>query len=189
MSDSEEKQVELEDLDELPQDQQPFRWRSRLFAGIIMLLLSFIGLVVTRVYPDKSWVYWVILSFVYAIICLWLSIFLSRYKTRLFRHLGQEALHWIASLVAIYIIILQVNEGVVGNLEGGITIMIILALATFIAGIYIDGTFMLVGFVLGVFTLITTLVKSFFILIALIIVIIAIIFTAFIARYKRERFE
>lgn len=178
-----------EHKEQQPPKHQPFRWRSRLFAGIIMLLLGFIGLIVTRVYPDTSWIYWSVLSFVYAIICIWLSLFLSRWKTNEHHTIWRETLHWNATLATVYILILQVNHGVIGNFEGGITIMIALALATFLAGIYIDGTFMLVGFVIGLFTLVITLIQSFFIVIAIIIVVIAIILSVLIARYKRDRFK
>lgn len=165
-----------------------FRWRGRLFAALLMLLLAFVGLVITDMYPQNSWWYWSVLCVVYAIICIWLSLFLRRSKVSEHHVLWRELVHWIALLVAVYLVHLQVNAGIVGNLEGGLLISVLLALTTFIAGLYIDSTFLLIGIVLALFVAAFTLVQVYLTLVAIPIIIVAGIIIFLMSHHSRNHY-
>lgn len=166
-----------------------FRWRGRMATAIIMLLLGFLGLIITNTYPDISWIYWAILSVIYALLCIWLSIFLKRWNVRPGHSVWRDIVHWIALLVAVYLNIIQVNAGVIGTLEGGILNMELLALATFLGGIYIDATFILIGLTLAYFVIVISLIQSYLLAAAIPIVIIAAIIIIIVARYRRQRYN
>jgi len=158
---------------------RPNHWKARLTISLILLALSFIGMIITDFVPALAWIYWSYMIPVFAILCL----IISYLDTKKGKHISgvtvwHEILHWAALLVAVYLIAIFVHWGVMSNIVAGLFILISLALATFLAGIYIDVTFVFIGVLLGFFTLVSAFFMKYLFIITIpaCIVIIALLF-------------
>ncbi|MBS0604899.1 MAG: hypothetical protein JSS60_07670 [Verrucomicrobia bacterium] len=126
--------------------------RLRLVVALLMLALGFIGVIVTDVRKDGAWTYWRFLCIVYAILSLGLSWHLRKqgWKTSLLT-LWHEVAHWAGLMGAIIIASYFVQIGMIGRFEASLLTLLLLALATYLAGIYTESTFILIGVMLGGF--------------------------------------
>ena len=62
-----------------------------------------------------------------------------------------ELAQWFGLILAVYLISTFVNIGLMGRFEAGLVVLTLLALTIFIAGIYVETTFILIGLLLGIF--------------------------------------
>lgn len=129
-------------------------WRSRLIVGLFMLILAFVGLIITDISKEGAWEYWRAMTPIYALLSIGLSLHLRKntdisIKTEIW----QEILHWSGLIGSVYLISSFVNMGFIGRFEAGLVILVLLSLATFLAGIYHDFLFFIIGLVLASFSL------------------------------------
>ena len=155
------------------QNKEAHPWRARLTVGLLMLILAFIGLIITDLVKDGAWIYWRAMVPVYAILSLALSLYLRSQSHAHHSRIWQEVLHWIGLILAVYIVSTFVNIGLVGRYEAGLQVLAMLALTTFLAGIYHDIIFLILGVILGVFTLGAALFNQYLYTIMLPITILA----------------
>lgn len=150
--------------------------KRRLGASVVLLVLAFVGIIITDFIPRWSLTYWSIMLPVFALVCLWLS-WVDDHEKRKFAGitLWHEFLHWVATLASVYITAMFVHAGLISNIIAGLFVLMLLALSTFIAGIYIDTTFMIIGALLGIFALIAVLFIKYLLIVAIPISIIALI--------------
>lgn len=153
-------------------------WKVRFAVSLIMLFLAFLGMIFSG---DKAWIYWRAITPVYAA----LSIGLSWYLKRKQRKLWHELAHWAALLLSIYILSLLVSMGFMGSAEGGVETILLLALATFLAGIYTEPTLMVVGTILGLSVVGMGYISKYFYGIALPVIVIALILIFYITRRQK----
>lgn len=143
-------------------------WIARLGVGLFMLILAFIGLIITDVRSKGGWNYWRWIVPIYAIVALWLSWYLRRRKHSLSPvTLWHELLHWIGLIVAVFLISFFVSEGLIGRFQAALAMLTLIALGVFLAGIYIETTFLFVGIFLGVFSLAIALIYEYLYAIAI----------------------
>ena len=125
-------------------------WKIRFIFVCLLVILAFIGLVVTDVKEDGGWWYWRLIIPVFAISSIWLSWYMRKkslpQKGRL---IWQELVHWLGLVFAVLLVSKIVNIGIMGRFEASIMILILLALTTFTAGVYTEFTFIFVGLLLG----------------------------------------
>lgn len=152
------------------------KWRVRLGVSIVLLVLSFVGIIVTSFISRWSLTYWGFMIPVFALLCLWLS-WIDYHDKHKFSGitLWHEFLHWIATLAAVYIVAVFVHNGLVSNITAGLFVLMLLALSIFLAGIYIDVTFLLIGALLGTFALTAVLFFKYLLIIAIPLSIFALI--------------
>lgn len=137
-------------------------WRARLIIGLIMLVFSFIGLIIADVEKQGAWLYWRIMVPVFSVLCLWLSWYLRRKKHSLtLSTIWHEILHWFGLIIAVYLISIFVEMGIMGRIEASLMVITLLALTTFIAGIYVEFTFIPIGVMLGCFALGAALAQEY----------------------------
>ncbi|MCK4934823.1 MAG: hypothetical protein KAR79_04470 [Simkaniaceae bacterium] len=154
-------------------------WIARLIIAMTMLVLSLIGLIISDIYQDGSWNYWRIMVPVFAALCLWLSWYLRRAQHQIAPiKIWQEIAHWFGLFLAAYLISLFVHVGIFGRFEGGLIVITLLALTTFIAGVYIEVTFAIIGLMLGAFSLAAAFLQMYLysIMIPAALIIAALIF-------------
>ncbi len=149
-------------------------WKLRLCIGLLMLILGFIGMIVTDISRDGAWLYWRNISAVFAILSLSLSIYLQkmRWKTTVFT-IWHELFHWVGLLLTIVTIDYFVTTGIMGRFQAGLVALALLAFATYLIGVYIETTFIPVGIILGVFAAGTALFAAYIYSIILPLTIIA----------------
>jgi hypothetical protein len=104
---------------------------------VILLALAVIGIACTSVSPDASLGYWKVLAPVFAIVCIvsqWSRVPAGGgAKTRL---VIVQLLHWGAFLLTILILFLPDVQKMVNSLVSAQIVLYLLALSTFLAGLY-----------------------------------------------------
>ncbi|MBS0649626.1 MAG: hypothetical protein JSR93_00545 [Verrucomicrobia bacterium] len=127
-------------------------WKVRLFVGLLMLLLGFIGLIITNAHKQGGWNYWRWTAVVYAALSIGMNWHLKKigWKKELVT-IWQEILHWTGLLLSIWLVSFVVHIGLQDRFEASLEVLILLALATYLAGIYIDVCFIPIGLILGLF--------------------------------------
>ena len=128
--------------------------KVRLSVALIMLMLGFIGVVFTDISKEGAWNYWRYVAVVYAILSLCLNRHLKTqgWKTTILT-VWHEIAHWIGLIVATMIVSYFVHVGLLGRFEASVMTLLLLALATYLAGIYIESTMLIVGIMLGIFAI------------------------------------
>lgn len=151
-------------------------WKARLGVGIAMLTLAFLGMVVTDVRSQGGWDYWKWMVPVYALMALWLSWYVRRQtQTITSITLGHELLHWIGVVAAVFLVSFFIHLGIISRFIAGIFDLTLLSLGVFIAGIYIETTFLLIGLVLGVLAALSAVLVQYLYALVIPIIIGAVI--------------
>lgn len=137
-------------------------WKMRLMVAIIMLGLSFIGLVVSDIRQNGAWNYWRVMVPVFAFLCLFLSWYLRQMqKIMTVTTIWHELIQWFGLALAVYLVSIFVNIGLIGRFEAGLVVLTMLALNTFITGIYVEPTFFVIGILLGLFAAAAALLAAY----------------------------
>ena len=137
-------------------------WQARLGVGIAMLFLAFLGMIVTDVRATGGWDYWKWMVPVYALLALWLSWYVKRQQQTISPiTIWHELLHWVGLVSAIFLVSYLVHLGTFSRFVAGIVHLILLGLALFLAGVYIESMFILIGVVLGLFALLTAVLVQY----------------------------
>lgn len=153
-----------------------------------MLVLSFIGLMVSDIVHEGAWVYWRAMVPLYALFCIGLSGYLRKFREKTaFITIWHDILHWLALLAAIYIVSTFVSIGLVGRFEASLQVLVMLALTTFLAGIYSDVIFIIVGILLGCFTAGTAFFTKYLYTIMLPLTILAAALMVYLIYYHSRR--
>jgi hypothetical protein len=163
-------------------------WKTRFIIGLLIILISFVGLVVSSFSQNAAWDYWRIAAIVFAVLSLFLSWYVKK-ASHLFtwKKLFQELLHWVALLLGVFLFSLFVDAGMMGKFEAGISILTILAITLFIAGVYIDTSFFLSGIALGLFSAGSAYLAFYLYKVMLPIAVLAIILLFLLVYFKRAR--
>lgn len=166
-----------------------WNWRSRMIVSTILLLLSLIGVIITcadRTSSFSRW-YWTGAVVAFAVLCLWLNrIDLPAPRRVKGLAVWHAVLHWGALLVIILHVHLLVYAGIADNITAGLVILMLLALTTFLAGIYYDSTFILLGILLFILGIVATLLYQYILPVAVVAVIAVAVVIFFLYRKKKS---
>ena len=110
---------------------------AREFPYILLLVLAVVGIAYTSVSPDSSVAYWKVLAPVFAIVCIvsqWSRVAAGGgAKTRL---IIVQLVHWGAFLFTIVLVFLPDMQKMLTSVVSAQIILYLLALSTFLAGLY-----------------------------------------------------
>ena len=150
-------------MDDTKKISPPFHyWKARLYVGIVMLILSFFGLIVTELKQDGAWYYWRCLCVVFAALSIGLHLYLrKREQVSFLGTIWDEIFHWLGLFLAVIIISVMVEVGIIGRFLSSITVLMLLALTTYLAGIYMEITLVFVGLLLGALALGLSIVSAY----------------------------
>lgn len=140
---------------------RPAHWKARLVVSLILLGCSVIGVLLASFIPSIVWTYWLYMVPFFAILCIWLSWYVSRSHKVEKSVVWHEILHWFALLMAVYIVASIVRNGVVSELVGALFVLILLALTLFLAGVYFDSMFLIIGILLGILAICSVYVVKY----------------------------
>jgi MFS family permease len=162
-------------------------WKARFIVGFIMIVIAFVGLVCSNLSEKISWEYWRIAALLFAVLSIWLSAYLRK-KTDSFSFttIVREIFHWITMILGVLVFSLFVKVGIMGRFEAGIAILTTLAMVIFLAGIYIDPSFIVIGIILGAFSVGAAYLASYLYTIILPITILAIGVLFLFVYFKRK---
>ena len=119
----------------------------RLGLYIFMVAWAVCGLAYTDIVPSHSVSFWLITTVLFAIIAI-VHVFRSGAANRSSLALKQLA-HWGAFFAAMVLLHSQLVVDLVAGDPSVIVVLILLALATFLDGVYVDWRFCVVGLVLA----------------------------------------
>ncbi len=152
------------------------RWKVRLVVVLTILVLSFIGIVIAAFNPSGSWLYWRYVVHLMAILSLWLTWYMRRNLQQGGVGFWRVFLHWLGALITIYILAALVDIGVVGNLAAGMLGMELVGLSFYLAGLYIDMSYVFIGIILALFALADAFFSTYLpVLMLPLVVIVALI--------------
>ncbi len=162
--------------------------RMRLIISLVMLILAFVGLVISDVHQDGAWDYWRIMVPVFAVLCLFLSWYLRRKKHVITATtIWHEVVHWLGLFLAVYLVSLFVDIGIIGSFQAGLVTLILLALTTFIGGVYVEITFLVIGVALGFFALGAAYLTEYLYSIMLPITVVVALILFLLARRRKKK--
>lgn len=165
-------------------------WKARLSVGITMLVLAFLGMVVTGARTEGGWDYWKWVVPIYALLALWLSWYVHREQQTIRPiTLWHEALHWLGLICAIFLVSHLVKLGTISRFIAGIFHLILLSLSVFLAGIYIESIFLLIGVILAIFALLTSILVEYMYSLVVPIILAGILITALSIWISHKNFK
>jgi len=129
---------------------------------VVMLLLAGAGIAVTTFSPQRGFHYWAAMMPLFGGVSAYLAWSHARA-----RHentgtvLRQQLLHWLGALGALQLVFLLKTSGQVEFAALGLGALIVLALSTFLAGVYVDWRLCVVGVLLGGIALVGSFMQQF----------------------------
>ncbi len=163
-------------------------WIARLTVGTIMLLLAFVGVIITDIKYLGGWNYWKWIVPINAFLALWLSWYERKNKETLSPiTLWHELLHWIGLLASILLLEVYVKTGLLSRSLAGLIALTMLSLTVFTIGIYVEWSFLLIGLTLGFFALIVAIAIKFFYAFAIPVLILAILILVILHIRKNKK--
>ena len=163
-------------------------WKARLFVGSLMLLMAFGGLIIIDIGPQNSWFYWHIMVGGYAVLSLGLSWYLKHKQARFgVANLGLEVLHWLGLILAVYLVSILVNSGILSRMQAGFVVLLLLSLTVFLGGLYIDRSFILISLTLGIFIAVGALLEAYLSIIMAPVILVSILLLVLWVRRDKPR--
>ena len=160
-------------------------WKMRLIVALTMLILAFIGLVVTDLFKDGAWGYWRWMVPIFAILSIFLNWYLHRnQKTISGTTIWHEIACWGGLALAVYVISTFIGVGILARFQAALVVLTMLALTSYINGIYREPTFIAIGIMLGVFAITSAFFIKYIYTIILPLTLIVGVILVWIARKK-----
>jgi hypothetical protein len=163
------------------------RFWLRELPYVIVLGLTIFGVAYTSVSHQPLIGYWQFLAVAVGLVCVttgWLHI--HEPKAR-FRMIWTQALHWVAFLVAMNIVLLANVQLTLTATATGLTLLMLLALGTFVAGVHVSWQICVLGLVMGLLVpAIAWLTQSALMLLLTLVAILGIVMT-FWWRFSERR--
>ncbi len=162
-------------------------WKARFIIGITMLVLALFGMVLTDMKIGGGWLYWRFVTPIFALLSIGLSLHLRHLKLRnTVAKLWHELLHWAGFLLSVYLISALVKMGFISQFQAGVEVLILVALATFLAGVYIEPTFLVIGIALGLLVAGVAFLDQYIYGLLVPVVAIAILVLFWLSRRKKS---
>lgn len=167
--------------------------KNWLGASEVMLIAIFIiaggGVAITDMSPDKGYWFWLGLVPLLALTSLyrsWLGTKTSKRAEGIFRTLRVQIFHWLGLLGALEVVfLLYTYTNRIDAAQSGLVSLLVVALATFLAGIHFHWHFAVLGVMLGLSTLAMAWVEAF-VWVVIPLVGIAVLVVLFFSHRLRE---
>jgi hypothetical protein len=120
----------------------------RLAPYIVMIVVATVAVAWTDLRPQSSHLVWRSVAVLYAAIAIWRVWALG--GPNRWRSTGVQLLHWLVFLLAMFIVEVPVVFDALNDISKGILLLLLLGLATFLDGLYVDWRFCIIGALLGI---------------------------------------
>lgn len=120
-------------------------WLLRELPYIIVLGMTLIGVAYTSAAREPLILYWEILALTVFVVCIFAGWRAKQTREERLRMLWTQALHWGAFLGAMNIVLLPGVQRVLTASATGLTLLMLLALGTFVAGVHLSLRICLLG--------------------------------------------
>jgi len=141
---------------------------------ILLVLLAIVGIGFTDFSPLTSHWYWLAMVVVVGIACIVMEWSRSRKKgLSAATIVKKEVFIWLGVLVAVNLVYFLFQSGRLDSENTGLVILLILALATFLAGLRLDWRLCLLGVLLGGALILATYMEEFLWIVLLVVLAVA----------------
>jgi len=166
----------------------PKKRHTSEFILILLLLLSVVGIALTDFSPTKGFWYWMAMGPVFCVATIaieWSR--MNRQGESKGRLVWTQVFHWFGYLVIVYLVFLLSGKdtGRLNNVDVGLVALLILAFATFSAGITASWRISIVGVFLGIAVVAIALLEEY--IWALLIPLALIIIGVFLFRRRKSK--
>ena len=159
--------------------------RRLLVVGVLGVMVM-IGLFLSNYSSERARYYWCAMFPIFGLTCLSHELAAGRaYEIALWRILLRQALHWIGPIVAIKILFMQHSRGQMSTDAVAVTIILLLAVTCFLAGVHFDRSFYWVSAFLALAAVIGTEVETYlwFVVVLLLIGVAIAVVSATLLRH------
>ena len=139
-----------------------------LLAAGVLTLLSAIGLLLTNYRPATALNYWSIMFPTFGVVALWQVISNRAAGENVGLAALRVAAHWLGPLIALRLLFLQLHRGQMDADAVGATTLLLLAVTSFLAGIYQDRLFFFAAAILALGTVVATEIEAYIWLIVIV---------------------
>ena len=162
--------------------------QANLVTFMFLLVLAIIGVGITDFSPADAHRYWLFMILICAAVALFAAVRQAQGEdTRAhLKRLRVQLLHWSACVAAVIITYALIHNGRLNNADAGLVILLLLSLTVFLDGAHVGRHFYLLGFLLGVATLVMAYFEEF-IWIILIISVCMTLLAIYWDRYQASR--
>lgn len=161
--------------------------KIHVFMGMILLILAFIGVILTSWQSSYTHVYWLVLILIYALTSLGFTWFSARReKTFTLSIVGRELSHWLGLIVCVSLVEHFKQMGLFSLPIASLVELLLLALTSFLAGVHFNSMFLFVGIFLALIALLSVIVLEYLSLIMLPLLIIFIILLWWYLQHKHR---
>jgi len=134
----------------------------RLMVVGVLGILVMIGLFLSNYSTEKARFYWCTMFPIFGVACLAHEVLAGRaYELALWRILMRQTLHWIGPIVGVKILFLQHARGQMSTDAVALTIILLLAVTCFLAGVHFDLSFYWVSAFLALAAVIGTEIETY----------------------------
>lgn len=130
----------------------PHHWKIDGITLAVMLGLSLIGLAVTQGAPNGAWECWLLIVLAYAGISIWRAVNNKRTEGSTWSKIKKPLLHWASLLVTFKVLVMLEQTNLMSRDAAADCSLLVLALASFLAGVHFDRLFLFVGVFLLIMT-------------------------------------
>ena len=135
--------------------------RRLLVVGVLGVLVM-IGLFLSNYSSEKALYYWCAMFPIFGVACLAHELAAGRaYEIALWRVLIRQVLHWIGPIIAVKILFMQHARGQMSTDAVALTIILLLAVTCFLAGVHFDHSFYWVSAFLALAAVIGTEIETY----------------------------
>ena len=153
---------------------------------IFMIVWAVAGLAYTDIFPARSVPFWMLTTILFGVIAI-IHVVRSDRPDRTVMVLKQ-VVHWAAFLGAMFLLHSHAVMDLVAGDPFGLVVLILLGLATFLDGVYVDWRFCIVGLVLGSGVVLVAWLDDWALVLALAtLVVVAAAALFFVMRHLRAR--
>jgi hypothetical protein len=158
--------------------------RRLMVVGVLGVMVM-IGLFLSNYSTDKARYYWCAMFPIFGVACIPHELAALRaYEIPLWRILLRQVLHWIGPIVAVEILFMQHARGQMATDAVALTIILLLAVTCFLAGVHFDRSFFWVSAFLALAAIIGTEIETYlwFVVVLLLVAIAIAVLSAMLLR-------
>jgi hypothetical protein len=135
--------------------------RRLVVVGVLGILVM-IGLFLSNYSSEKALFYWCAMFPIFGVACLAHELAAGRaYEIALWRILMRQALHWVGPIIAVKILFMQHARGQMTTDAVALTVILLLAVTCFLAGVHFDRSFYWVSAFLALAAVIGTEIETY----------------------------
>ncbi len=169
----------------VPASDRSYHWGMEETALFIAFIFSILGIGITNFRPQESFRYWGVMTVILALSAAIIAWAEAKRKGGSVRSaLMEQAIHWVATALAVIGIFLLLGMGRLNYENTGLVLLLLLGLATFLDGYRISWSLATVGIMIFASGLIGGYIEQY-VWIALIMIICVFVVIILLEKYRR----